>query len=164
EFLFTVFGRGQEGPVAGRLGNHVQLQPVIHVSEDGQSAKIRIRVLQQMSFGPRASMGGSVYENEAVKEDGVWKFSVDHTRNTFTAAYDGGWMKTASTVAPGPSKDFPPDAPPTLVFKMFPVVYDIPFHYANPVSGRTELPPLEHVAALQSVGAQVSGGGAAPAA
>ena len=24
---------------------------------------------------------------------------------------------------------------------MFPVVYDIPFHYANPVSGRTGLAP-----------------------
>ena len=30
--LWQVFGRGgQQGPVAGRLGNHLQLQPVIHV-------------------------------------------------------------------------------------------------------------------------------------
>ena len=34
-------------------------------------------MMQQMSFGPRASMGASLYENEAVKEDGVWKFRVD---------------------------------------------------------------------------------------
>jgi triacylglycerol lipase len=165
DFLFAVFGRNGEGPVAGRLGNHVQMQPVIHISEDGQSAKIRVRMMQQLSFGARASMGGSVYENEAVKEDGVWKFSVDHTMNTFTAAYDGGWMRTSSTVVPGPSKDLPPDAPPTLVFKMFPVVYDIPFHYANPVTGRTELPPLEHIAALQNVGAdRIPGGASAGAA
>jgi acetyl esterase/lipase len=160
DFLFAVFGRNGEGPVAGRLGNHVQMQPVIHVSEDGQSAKIRVRMMQQLTFGARASLGGSVYENEAVKENGVWKFSVDHTMNTFTAAYDGGWMRTSSTVVPGPSKDLPPDAPPTLVFKMFPVVYDIPFHYANPVTGRTELPPLEHIAALQNVGADRSRGAA----
>jgi acetyl esterase/lipase len=156
-FLLGVFGRGQEGPVAGRLGNHVQMQPVIHVAEDGKSAKIRVRMMQQLSFGPRASMGASVYENEAVKEDGVWKFSVVHTMNTFTASYDAGWAKTTSTGVPGPSKDLPPDAPPTLVFKMFPVVYDIPFHYANPVSGRTELPPLEHIAALQNLGGGLIG-------
>ncbi len=94
-------------------------------------------------FGPRASMGGSVYENEAVKEDGVWKFSVVHTYNTFTASYDGGWTKVTASNVPGPSKDFPPDTPPTLVFEMFPSVYDIPFHYANPVTGRTELPPIK---------------------
>jgi triacylglycerol lipase len=71
-------------------------------------------------------------------------------------------MRTSSTAVPGPSKELPPDAPPTLVFKMFPAVYDIPFHYANPVTGRTELPPLEHIAAPQSVGAdRVPGGGSA---
>jgi triacylglycerol lipase len=154
EFLLTVFGRGQEGPVAGRLGNHVQMQPVIHVSDDGRTAKIRVRMMQQLSFGARASMGASIYENEAVKEDGVWKFSIDHTYNTFTASYDGGWTKTSNRAVPGPSKDLPPDAPPTLVFEMFPAVYDIPFHYANPVTGRTELPAI-----APTTGAQ---GGSAP--
>jgi hypothetical protein len=146
EFLLTVFGRGQEGPIVGRLGNHVQMQPVIHVADDGKTAKIRVRMMQQLSFGRGPSMGGSIYENEAVKEDGVWKLSVDHTYNTWTASYDGGWMRGVSGQVPGPNKDLPPDAPPTLVFKMFPVVYDIPFHYANPVTGRTELPPIKHLA------------------
>jgi acetyl esterase/lipase len=154
EFLLAVFGRGKEGPVPGRLGNHVQMQPVIHVADDGRSAKVRVRMMQQMNFGARASMGGSIYENEFVKEEGVWKFSVDHTYNTWTASYDGGWMKGVTGNVPGPSRDLPPDAPPTLVFKMFPVVYDIPFHYANPVTGRTELPPITHLAELQNVAAQ----------
>lgn len=153
EFLLTVFGRGQEGPVAGRLGNHVQMQPVIHVAADGKTAKIRVRMMQQLNFGRGASMGGSIYENEAVKEDGVWKLSVDHTYNTFTASYNGGWMRGVSGQMPGPSKDLPPDAPPTLVFQMFPVVYDIPFHYANPVTGSTQLPPINHVSELQIVAA-----------
>lgn len=141
-FLFTVFGRGKEGPVAGRLGNHLQLQPVIDVAPDGQSAKIRSRMLQQMSLNSRASLGGAIYENEAVKEDGVWRFKVDHAYNTFSAGYAGGWAKSASSAMPGPSKELPPDAPPTAVIAMFPVVYDIPFHYANPVTGRTEVSPV----------------------
>jgi acetyl esterase/lipase len=141
-FLLTVFGRGKEGPVAGRLGNHLQLQPVIDVAPDGRTAKIRSRMLQQMSLGGRASLGGAVYENEAVKEDGVWRFKTDHAYNTFSAGYTGGWAKSASRAMPGPSKDMPPDAPPTASIAMFPVVYDIPFHYANPVTGRTEVPPV----------------------
>jgi acetyl esterase/lipase len=133
-FLFNVFGK--EGPSENRLGNHIQYQAVIHVAPDGQSAKARSRMMQQLNFGQRASMGASLYENEFVKEDGVWKFSVDHTFNTWTAGYEGGWAKNPGRGVPGPSKTYPPDTPPTFVFQMFPTVYEIPFHYANPVSGR----------------------------
>jgi acetyl esterase/lipase/ketosteroid isomerase-like protein len=170
-FLVKVFGRGKEGPVAGRLGNHLQLQPVIDVAPDGQSARIRIRMLQQMSFGSRASIGAAVYENEAVKEDGVWRFKNDHTYNTLSAGYQGGWAKAASRAMPGPSADPPPDAPPTASFAMFPAVSDIPFHYANPVTGRTEIIPVARsqdpvvlaalAAPIESAGppaAQASGG------
>ena len=142
DFLVKVFGRGEEGPVAGRLGNHIQMQPVIHVSADGQRAKIRLRMLQQLNLGNRASMGASVYENEAVKENGVWRFAVVHTYNTWTANYDGGWAKGSSRGMPGINTDYPPDTPPTVTIAMFPVVYEIPYHYANPVSGRSQLPEL----------------------
>jgi acetyl esterase/lipase len=141
-FLLKVFGRGSEGPVANRLGNHMQLQPVIDVAPDGKSAKIRIRMFQQMSFGPRASVGAAVYENTAVLEDGKWKLSDDHTFNTLAANYEGGWVRAANAATPGPDKDLPPDRPPTHKFQMFPVVYDIPFHYANPVTGNAVITPV----------------------
>jgi triacylglycerol lipase len=161
-FLFSVFGRGKEGPVAGRLGNHLQLQPVIDVSPDGKSAKIRSRMLQQMSLNSRASIGGAVYENEAVKEDGVWRFKIDHAYNTFSAGYEGGWAKSASRAMPGPSKEMPPDAPPTATIAMFPVVYDIPFHYGNPVTGRTEVPPVRPSQDPDIVAALAAGEGGMP--
>ena len=161
-FLLTVFGRGKEGPVAGRLGNHLQLQPVIDVSPDGRTAKIRSRMLQQMSLGGRASLGGAVYENEAVKEDGIWRFKTDHAYNTFSAGYTGGWAKNASRAMPGPSKDLPPDAPPTASIAMFPVVYDIPFHYANPVTGRTEVPPVRPAEDPEVVTAMAASEGGMP--
>jgi hypothetical protein len=141
EFLLKDLGRGREGPSPGMLGNHLQLQPVIDVAPDGKSAKIRLRALQQMAFGPRASIAAGVYENEAIKVGGIWKFSKDHVYNTFATSYIGGWAHAARPQTPGESKDYPPDAPPTLKFQMFPVVYDIPFHYANPVTGRTSATP-----------------------
>jgi SnoaL-like domain len=144
--LWNVFGRGgQQGPVAGRLGNHVQLQAVIHVAADGNSAKARLRMLQQMSQGTRASIGASMYENEFVKEEGVWKFSKVNTYNTLSASYDGGWAKAAGRGMPGPSADYPPDAPPSRTVVMFPLIFEAPYHYANPVSGRAALPPLPSI-------------------
>ncbi len=164
-FLLHVFTRdGKEGPVEGRLGNHLQLQPVIDVAEDGMSAKIRSRMLQQMSMGGRASIGGAIYENEAVKENGVWKFKVDHAYNTYTAAYIGGWAKGASRYMPGPNPDFAWDAPPTQVFDMFPVVYEIPYHYVNPVTGVPEMQvpspigmPPRIAVALREIGPKIEG-------
>ena len=143
-FLFNVFGA--PGPTEGRLGNHIQWQPVIHVAADGQTAKIRSRMMQQLSFGPRPSMGAAIYENEFVKEDGIWKFSVDHAFNTWTAGYDGGWARSSGRGVPGPSRTYAPDGPPTFSFAMFPTVYDIPIHYAHPVTGEATGPAPPAVA------------------
>jgi triacylglycerol lipase len=163
-FLFNVFGK--EGPQENRLGNHVQWQAVIHVAPDGENAKVRSRMMQQLSFGRGASMGASYYENEFVKEDGLWKFSVDHTYNTWGASYAGGWVKqTGRGGVPGPSKTYPPDTPPSFRFQMFPAVYEIPFHYAHPVTGKPPRVMPTHVYSEQ--GTAVSGSapsGAAPAA
>jgi acetyl esterase/lipase len=147
-FLFNVFGK--EGPSENRLGNHIQYQAVIHVAPGGESAKARSRMMQQLNFGPRASMGASLYENEFVKEDGVWKFSVDHTFNTWTAGYDGGWVRSPGRTVPGPSRTFPPDTPPTFTFQMFPTVYEIPFHYPHPVTGRATSTRLPNPSAASS--------------
>lgn len=135
QFLLKGLGRGHEGPLPGMLGNHLQLQPVIDVAPDGKTAKIRSRALQQMAFGSRAAIAAGIYENEAVKVEGIWRISKDHVYNTFAASYVGGWAHAAQSRAPGESKEVPPDAPPTMKFEMFPAVYDIPFHYANPVTG-----------------------------
>lgn len=150
EFLVTVFGRGQEGPVEGRLGNHLNLQPVITVADNGKTARVRARMLQQMSMGGRASIGGAIYENEIVKEDGIWKFGKVHAWNTFGAGYDGGWAKSPGTSMPGPAAGFAPDEPPTAVVSMLPIVYEIPYHYANPVTGRTALAPVPPLAVQQA--------------
>ena len=128
---------GAEGPHENQLGNHLNLQPVIHVAPDGKTAKVRARVLQMMGqAGKSASMSGAVYENEFVKEDGVWKYKTDHAYNTWVINYDGGWAKQTRGTLPGQNKTVPPDRPPSLVFEAFPKVVDVPIHYKNPVTGR----------------------------
>ena len=107
-------------------------------------------MMQQLNFGPRASMGASLYENEFVKENGVWKFSIDHTFNTWTAGYDGGWARSPGRGVPGPSKTYPPDTPPTFTFQMFPTVYEIPFHYPHPVTGAATSTRLPNPAATSN--------------
>ena len=62
----------------------MQFQPVITVAPDGQSAKVRSRALSIMGNWQRNSqwMGG-VYENDYVKENGVWKIKRDQVFNTY---------------------------------------------------------------------------------
>jgi hypothetical protein len=129
---------GPEGPRPDRLQIHAQLQPVIHVSADGKTAHMRVRMMQIMGQpGRNGSWGGAIYENTAVKEDGVWKMQHEHAFNTFNANYVGGPAKAASGFLPGPSKKVPPDKPPSVVFKSFPVMFtELPYHYKNPVTGR----------------------------
>ncbi|MEO6388688.1 MAG: nuclear transport factor 2 family protein [Croceibacterium sp.] len=134
--FLPAFG-GSEGPTVNRLSNHLNLQPVITVSPDGKTAKVRLRLLQMMGQADRsAGWGGAVYENELINENGVWKFQVDHAYNTYNVDYSGGWSKKTSSRLPGQNQAVPPDRPPTLEFEYFPKVYDIPIHYDNPVTGR----------------------------
>lgn len=113
---------------------------------DGQGASGRWRALATFGSLPGgATWAEGIYQVRYRKEDGVWKFSKLATWNTLSAGYEGGWAKNVGRGMPGPSADYPPDAPPTREVAMFPVVFNIIYHYANLVSGRTELPTLSSI-------------------
>ena len=122
----------------GLQHNHMQFQPVIDVAPDGQSAKMRSRALSIMGQWERYSqwMGG-VYENEYVKENGVWKIKHDQVFNTYFIPYTVGWKTVQPRPPPGITESNPPDAPPTHPFEMYPKPFLPPFHYPNPVTGAT---------------------------
>jgi hypothetical protein len=127
---------GEQGIHHGLLHNHMQYQPVFHLSEDGLSAKMRSRAFSIMGqFGAYAQWMGGVYENEFVKEDGVWKILHDQVFNTYFVPYAIGWRDATFRPPPGINPQNPPDAPPTMAFDMYPRAFLPPFHYPNPVTG-----------------------------
>jgi hypothetical protein len=126
----------------GLQHNHMQFQPVVTVAPDGQTAKVRSRALSIMGQWERYSqwMGG-VYENDYVKEDGVWKIKRDQVFNTYFVPYTVGWKDVTPRPPPGITASNPPDLPPTLPFEMYPSAFLPPFHYPHPVTGqRVEWP------------------------
>jgi len=129
------------GPLAyGRMYNHMQLQPVIHVSDDG-TAKARWRALMIVGgLGREARWGEGTYENEYVKEDNVWKISKLHSYIGFYVEYDEGWHRGAVEL-PRPFSNLTPDGEQTVEYGAYPDPFIPPYHYNNPVSGREFVAP-----------------------
>jgi hypothetical protein len=126
---------GPPGLESGQLNNYVMVQPIIHVSADNRTAKARWRSDVQLARLGKGEWGGGVYENEYVNDNGTWKFSLLHYYVTFWGDYDAGWAGKAYPMDP-PSKEFPPDKPPTVVYQSFPKLQVVPYHYNNPGTGK----------------------------
>jgi hypothetical protein len=129
---------GPVGPRDGALFNHMHLQPVVDVAPDGLTAHVRSRLL--VMFGiqdTNAQWGSGVYENVLVKEGGVWKFKYLHAYQTFYTNYEDGWAKRSSGIF-APYERLPPDQPQSVPYAPYPAAFVPPFHYRNPVSGRTD--------------------------
>jgi hypothetical protein len=148
---------GPAGPQQGVLNNELQLQPLIHVSADGKTAKARWRTLEMKGVHGKAGMWGEgVYENEYALQDGVWKISKLHYYVTFRGDYDKGWSKDPLPIDKA-SDTLPPDAPPTEVYGSLPEVYLPPYHYANPVTHPVSRPDMGAIPAdLASLAKKVS--------
>jgi hypothetical protein len=132
---------GPEGLRPGQLNNYMMLQPIIDIAPDNRTAKARWRSDVEVASGGKGEWGEGEYENEYVNEHGVWKLSKLHYYVTVMADYDKGWRE-APIPMDGPSKEFPPDRPPTEVYASLPDVYLPPYHYKNPVTGGD--PPVSH--------------------
>jgi SnoaL-like protein len=160
------------GPRGGRSANfytiHQLLQPVIHITEDGKSARARVRLFQMggAADGSSASWIGGIYENTAIKENGEWKFGIQELYHAFNASYRNGWARVgpvaralAGQGKPGReavgggitqglggarggstiATEMPPDRPIRVRQYAFPEIVEPPFHYRNPVSDRMPL-------------------------
>lgn len=135
--LFYGIGYGERMLQPQQLREHIQLQPVITLSESGETAKGRWRGLVILGqYEEYARWQEGPYENEYRKEDGVWKISKLYWMENFTVPFEGGWtaVMEKSNVA---DRDFPAaDLPASTFREPWPTVHLLPYHYSNPVSGR----------------------------
>jgi hypothetical protein len=122
-----------------RLGNdevndHLQLATVVHIAPDGRTAMARgVELSVSGVKGRGAQWEEGIFENDYVKQDGVWKIhSVRYYPRVITD-YELGWAKDAKPAAK-PSTVFPPDRPPTEEYGIYPKMYYPRFHYTNPVT------------------------------
>jgi hypothetical protein len=126
---------GAAGLHQRELFDHLQYQPVVHVAADGLTAKARVREFgMEGRYQGDASISGGIYENDYVKEGGVWKIRSLHLYTTWVADLAQGWGGGPRPAA-GVSTTLPPDAPPTLRYSGYPIFYQQPIHYPNPVTG-----------------------------
>jgi hypothetical protein len=131
-------GGGQIGLTRGRLFNHFQIQEIVTVAPDGQTAKARFRTFAQVAgFGSvKQAWTEGIYENAYVKEGGIWKFSRMKYWGTFYTPYDQGWVGEQLTSINGTGISAGADLPSTDGGVFFPDVYYPPYHFVNPVTGR----------------------------
>jgi hypothetical protein len=122
--------------VNGELFDHINVSTVVTVAADGQSASARTSQLSQLGRnGQYARWEEGVYENEFIKQNGVWKIKALHYYPRMSADYDKGWAKDAIPAATA-SAEFAPDRKPTEAYESYPKTHYVGFHYANPVTGR----------------------------
>jgi hypothetical protein len=143
---------GVNGPTDGLLFSHVLAQDIVDVAPDRLTAKGRFRTFMQGGVHetkkdapptlPSQFWEAGVYENEYVKDRGVWKFKVFNYRIVYQARYEDGWAHSPLTplMVSDPVKPFPenprgPDEvrPPP---PRWPKAVVQPFHYPNPVTGK----------------------------
>lgn len=145
------FTQGREGPEHGFLLDHFQMQDIITVSDDRRTARGRFRAL--LAGGSHESRGykppglpdqfyeAGVYENEYVRENGVWKIKRLDYVVEWQAEYEKGWAHTVSHLQPF-TKTYPedPKGPDELLpvkRLAWPERSGVRFHYAHPVTGRS---------------------------
>src|SRR5690606_2432711 len=135
EYLYAL-GNGRPGLTDGVLNEHMQLMPVVTVSPDGATAKGRWEGIAMVGrLGEEALWGQGPYENEYVKEDGVWRVARLHWYQTFLVPYEGGWAHNEDVNGGrAVSGRLPPDAPPTIEYEPWPATYLPAFHFDNPVA------------------------------
>ena len=107
----------------GELWDRLQLTTVVTIAPDGRTANVRsseLSMLGLINSYQRWELG--TYENEFVKENGVWKFKALHYYPRLITDYEKGWAKD---VKPGNAS-----------YALYPTFSFPAFHYPNPVTGK----------------------------
>jgi hypothetical protein len=91
-YFLDTFGEGTHGLKPGGLHAQMALRPLINVSADGQTAKGRWWEFSMTGrHGVKAEWAAGIFENEYVREGGVWKISRMRYNPMFAGPYATGW-------------------------------------------------------------------------
>ncbi|MXO67107.1 nuclear transport factor 2 family protein [Altericroceibacterium endophyticum] len=135
---------GEGGPNDAFQAIHQKTQPYVTVLDNGRRAFIRTRLFQFNSAdGAAGSWISGIYENQIIKEDGIWRIQGMDLDYIWLGDYDTGWtgIDPAASSRFGPDKAeieaFAPDSPLRgETFAPYPHIAPLGWHFANPVSGR----------------------------
>ena len=139
-YFFEGLGEtGQPGLPPGGMRFHMQHQGVVTIDPGNRTAKGRWYLVMIMARparkgGPvKSILGHGVYENEFIKEDGVWKFKKVHCSIHYCSPIGEGWTEIANIHEEGslPGRD----ADPTF-HHPYPELQILPYHFKNPVTGK----------------------------
>ncbi len=175
EHLYMNVGGHQIGDIGlgnGRLYDHMNIQPVLHIDAGGLTAHGRWRAFAMFgSRGGAATWAEGVYEMQYAKENGVWKISKLDYYSGFGAPYKTGWAAPATPAAPAPGAAgsaassapaarprrqlaHPADIERNMDCEGFPKACIAPFHYTNPgTTAASEAWVLPDAATLASLAA-----------
>ncbi|KAF5677462.1 hypothetical protein FCIRC_6734 [Fusarium circinatum] len=143
------FVGGRNGPIHGWLLDHFIGQDVVDFQPGTNTAKYRGRTLMSAGThktlspeypgGQRQWWEGGVYENEYIKENGVWKIFRLRYHPFWHGSVEKGW-KDADKFVPLFKETYPanPQGPDELWEggDLWPDTRVVPFHYVHPVTGR----------------------------
>ena len=132
-FLTQHYGGGRQGLGSGVVHTALIAAPVVNLSADGQSAKGRWDGMFLRGDGKgNASLEGGVYENDYVRQGGVWKIARLHFYPQYAGPYETGWTNVGG-------KDLP----------------IVPYHYDGDTAGLPIPAPVGDAPATKATLAQL---------
>ncbi len=119
---------------------------IVEVAPDGKTGKSRYYALgPHAGTGPHpennlnASWSFGIWQNDYVKEGGVWKIKRLYWNFIFHASYEDGWGKktiqTRFEEIPRRPANAPPYGPDTVIAP-YPSGYLLPYFFKHPVTGK----------------------------
>jgi SnoaL-like domain len=145
------FTHGRNAPAYGFMLEHLQLQDIIDIAADRQSARGRFRCFMQggshtskrdrVAALPLQWWEAGVYENTYVREAGIWKIRILNYCLSWQADYEQGWAHSKPYEGAFFTKTYPddPGGPDEITADrpaFWPHTALVPFHFPHPVTGK----------------------------
>ncbi len=128
----------------------MHLSDVIDIAGDGKTGQGRwwgfgAMALPMGDMGVNQALACGIYENDFIKEDGVWKLWKIKWVPVYSGTPARGWVKEERVARPRPPREgeemrlpewWQSDKPAKGIDYGYPSGYILPFHFPHPVTGK----------------------------